>query len=137
MPEKRRGHPKIVFDTQQHKYDTAMLSNMTEPEPEPETRMCACCLNTFILTEWSKHYDLCRSKNTIPAIVLRRNQHYIYDGKKYKISEVDHVYRRNHTRRVNAILVRLYCEEDQTTIRHAFRWDQRFRVDQNNDIWIR
>ena len=108
-----------------------------EQEQEQETRHCPCCLNTFTLTEWSKHYDPCRSKNPIHALVLRRNQYYIHDGKKYKISEVDHVYRRNNTRRVNAIIVRLYCEEDQTTIRRAFRWDQRFRVDQNNDIWIR
>jgi hypothetical protein len=103
---------------------------------EQETRHCPCCLNTFTLTEWSKHYDPCRNKNTIHALSLRRNQYYIDDGKKYKISEIGHIFRRNQTRQINAVIVHLYCDEDQTTIRRAFRWDQRFRVDENNDIWI-
>ena len=56
----------------------------------------------------------------------------------YTISDIEHVFRRNQRRysEVNSIIVRLYCDEDQTSIRTAFRGDSRFRVDENNYIII-
>ncbi len=58
----------------------------------------------------------------------------------YVISDIDRVVRRHRDRGrcspVNYIFVRLYCDEDQTSIRHAFSWDRRFRLDENNHIII-
>ena len=110
----------------------------TESKPPEETIKCFICQMEINRLGYSNHYFDCRRKNTIRALDVRRNQTYIKDGKKYRISEIEHVFRRgNHrAREVNALIVQLYCDEDQTSIRMAFRWDRRFIVDKNNNILI-
>ena len=118
------------------------MENKNEYENiEEDKKIYKCCLwcqVEFISSEFWKHYDNCKRKNSISEIDIRRNQTYIKDGKKYRISDIERVFRRNRRLgEVNAIIVRLYCDEDQTSIRHAFRHDGRFKVDENNHIIIK
>jgi hypothetical protein len=103
-------------------------------------RRCSWCEIEFIWSDFWDHHDECRRKNSISEIDIRRNQKYIKNGKMYVISDIDRIVRRHKDRGrcspVNYIFVRLYCDEDQTTIRYAFSWDRRFRVDENKHIII-
>jgi hypothetical protein len=96
-----------------------------------EIIQCAWCLVEFAQREFWK-------QNSILQIDLRRNQKYVKDGKMYTISDIEHVFRRSNrsSGQVNSIIVRLYCDEDQTSIRTAFRSDKRFRMDEHNYIYL-
>ena len=54
------------------------------------------------------------------------------------ISEIERVFRRNNriSGEVTAVIVRLYCDEDKTSIKLAFSHDERFWIDENNCIVI-
>jgi hypothetical protein len=115
------------------------MENEDQPKAEKEEIIqCAWCLVEFAQREFWKHADDCRRQNSILQIDLRRNQKYVKDGKMYTISEIEHVFRRSNHRsgQVNSIIVRLYCDEDQTSIRTAFRSDKRFRIDEHNYIYL-
>jgi hypothetical protein len=117
-------------------------SKMLEENPNKEEnkkifRRCSWCEIEFTWTEFWEHHDDCRRKNSISALDIRRNRKYIKNGKMYVVSDIERVIRRNRGKgQVNYIFARLYCDEDQTSIMHAFRWDRRFRVDENTHIII-
>jgi hypothetical protein len=112
--------------------------NPKKEENKKIFRRCSWCEIEFTWSEFWEHHDNCKRKNSISQIDIRRNQKYIKNGKMYTISDIEHVFRRNKHRssQVNSIIVRLYCDEDQTSIRHAFSWDRRFKLDENNHIII-
>jgi hypothetical protein len=123
--------------------ETEDKSKMLEENPNKEEnkkifRRCSWCEIEFTWSEFWEHHDNCKRKNSISQIDIRRNQKYIKNGKMYTISDIEHVFRRNKHRssQVNSIIVRLYCDEDQTSIRHAFSCDRRFKLDENNHIII-
>jgi len=109
-----------------------------ENEDEKIIKCFICQMEIDRLEYYRNHYDECRRKNTIHALDVRRKQTYIKDGKKYRILDIERVFRRGNRRssEVNAIIVKLYCDEDQTSIRMGFRWDKRFIIDENNYIII-
>ncbi len=117
-----------------------MLEQRIEKKEEEKNiyKCCLWCEQDFTWTGFWEHYDNCKSKKSISQIDIRRNQKYIKNGKIYKITDIEHVFRRTKHRssQVNSIIVRLYCDEDQTSIRIAFRHDKSFRVDEKNDIII-
>lgn len=115
-----------------------LVENPKKQEDKKIYKCCLWCENKFTWLEFWEHYDNCKRKKSISQIDIRRNQKYIKNGKMYTISDIEHVFRRNQRRysEVNSIIVRLYCDEDQTSIRTAFRGDSRFRVDENNYIII-
>jgi hypothetical protein len=124
----------------ENKNENKNLEEPTKKENEVKNLVkCIICKMEIESIEYHRHhYDDCRRKNTIRAINIRMNQTYIKDGKKYRISNKGHVFRRGARRcgEVNAIIVELYCDEDQTSFRTAFRWDTRFIVDENKNIII-
>ncbi len=119
-----------------------MIEQQIEKKEEAKKifRRCSWCENDFTWSEFWEHHDDCKSKNSISEIDIRRNQKYIKNGKMYVISDIDRVVRRHRDRdrcsQVNYIFGRLYCDEDQTSIRHAFSYDRRFRIDENKHIII-
>ena len=125
----------------ENKDENKNLEEPTKKDDEVENLVkCIICKIEIDSLEYHRHhYDDCRRKNTIRALDIRRNQTYIKDGKKYRISDIERVFRRPprlKSSEVNAIIVRLYCEEDQTSFRTAFSWDIRFVVDENKNIII-
>jgi len=119
--------------------DDKNIEEAQQKEEDEKIIKCFICqMEIDRLEYYRNHYDECRRKNTIRALSVRRNRTYIKDGKKYSISDIEHVFRRGNRRtgEVNAIIVKLYCDEDQTSIRTAFRWDKRFIVDKDNYIII-
>ena len=118
-----------------------MIEQQIEKEVSKQIfRRCSWCENELTWSEFWEHHDDCKRKNSISEIDIRRNQKYIKNGKMYVISDIDRVVRRHRDRgrcsQVNYIFARLYCDEDQTSIRHAFIWDRRFRLDENKHIII-
>jgi hypothetical protein len=109
-----------------------------DEENEKIIKCFMCQMDILRVDYYRNHYEDCRRKNTIRSLDVRRNQTYIKDGKMYKILDIVHVYRRGGGRfsQINHKIVELYCEEDQSKIRMAFRWDKRFVVDKNNCIII-
>ena len=104
-----------------------------------ELQTCPGCRIEFTKkSELWRHFFDCRRKNSIRAIDVRKKQPYIRNGKKYMISEIERVFRRNNriSGEVTAVIVRLYCDEDKTSIKLAFSHDERFWIDENNCIVI-
>ena len=62
-----------------------------------ELQTCPGCRTEFTnKSELWRHFFDCRRKNSIRAIDVRKNQPYIRNGKKYMISEIERVFRRNN-----------------------------------------
>jgi hypothetical protein len=103
-------------------------------------KRCTWCEIEFTWSDFWEHHDECKVTNSISALDIHRNRKYIKNGKMYVVSDIERVIRRNRDQGrctpVNSIFVRLYCDEDQTSIRYAFNWNRRFRVDENKHIII-
>ena len=114
-----------------------MESELPKKEEDVQTsKKCLLCEIEFPFPEYYTHYDTCRSKYTIRAIDIRRDKTYIFGGKMYTISAVERIGKRLPGGMPISVIVRLYCKDDQTSIRIAFRHDERFRIDANNCIII-
>jgi dissimilatory sulfite reductase (desulfoviridin) alpha/beta subunit len=114
-----------------------MESELLKKEEDVQTsKTCLLCEIEFPFSEYYTHYDKCRSKHTIRAIDIRRDKTYIFGGKMYTISAVERIGKRLPGGMPISVIVRLYCKDDQTSIRFAFRHDERFRIDANNCIII-
>ena len=119
--------------------ETENIEETQQKEEDEKIIKCFICqMEIDRLEYYRNHYDDCRRKNTIRALDVRRNRTYIKDGKMYKVLDIVHAHRRGGGRfsEINYKIVELYCEEDQSKIRMAFRWDKRFIVDKNNNIII-
>lgn len=112
------------------------INNNEREEEDIIIEKCFMCKMEFTYLEYHRHYYDCRRKNTIRAINLQKNKTYINNGKAYMISAVEHVRKKRMNGEVLSIIVKLYCDEDKTSIKMAFTWDKRFMVDENNNIII-
>ena len=101
----------------------------TKLEENEKLKKCLLCEMDFSFTDYCDHYSDCREKNTVSAIDIRRNQTYIMNGKSYTVSGVE-------KDGVHSKIVKLYCHEDKAYFQTIFRWDERFRVDEKNNIII-
>jgi hypothetical protein len=69
-----------------------------ENEDEKIIKCFICQMEIDRLEYYRNHYDECRRKNTIRALDIRRKQTYIKDGKKYRILDIERVFRRGNRR---------------------------------------
>jgi hypothetical protein len=127
----------IFIDNDINNIESNIIYIMDIEPHDPNIIKCSYCQTDFALVEFRKHNDQCRETHSIPSLQLRRSQKYIKNGKLYTISNVERVIRRNkNSPTVNYAIVRLHCEEDQTSIVSWFAYNKRFRIDENNNIII-